>query len=56
MGVKSTQHFRAFYKDIAKEIYLLDMDGPSSSEFKRFDWKHISRPMWPLDEMDEELL
>lgn len=56
VGVKSTQHFRAFYQDIAKEIYLLDMDGPSSSEFKRFDWKHLSRPMWPLDEMDEELL
>ena len=55
VGVKSTQHFRAFYADIAKDIYLLDMPGPSSSNFKGFDWEHMSRPMWPLDEMSDEL-
>lgn len=56
VGVKSTQHFRAFYGDIAKEIYLLNMPGPSSSEFKGFDWKHISRPMWPLDEIEDNFI
>lgn len=54
VGVKSTQHFRAFYGSIAKGIYLLDMPGPSSSEFKRFNWEHISRPMWPLDEIEDD--
>ena len=55
VGVKSTQHFRAFYSKIAKEIHLLEMNGPSSSEFKDFEWKKLSRPMWPLDEMKDSL-
>lgn len=55
VGVKSTQHFRAFYGGIAKEIHLLEMTGPSSSDFKSFNWENMSRPMWPLDKMNDEL-
>ncbi len=52
LGVKSTQHFRHYYADVCSEIHLLDGWGPSSSDFKRFDWKHLDRStMWPLSDM-----
>jgi microcystin degradation protein MlrC len=55
VGVKSTLHFRAFYKPIATEIILLDTPGPSSGRFETFNWQRISRPMWPLDNLDNYL-
>ncbi len=52
LGVKSTQHFRHYYMNVAKEIYLLDGWGPSSCDFRRFDWQHLDRStMWPLSDM-----
>lgn len=51
LGVKSTLHFQAFYKEIAEEIILLDTPGVSSGKFENFTWGFLSRPMWPLDDI-----
>lgn len=52
VGVKSTEHFRAFYGELAKDIILADTKGPSMSDFKAFDWKRKSHPFWPVDEFE----
>lgn len=49
VGVKSTQHFREFYKDIAEEIIFLEMTGASTNAYKKLPYKKLSRPMWPID-------
>lgn len=52
IGVKSTLHFRAFYKDISSEIILLDTLGVSNGNFKNINWEKLSRPRWPLDRFE----
>ena len=52
VGVKSTEHFRAFYGKLAKDILLADTEGPSMSSFTKFDWKKKSHPIWPLDHFE----
>ena len=54
VGVKSTEHFRAFYSGLAKEILLADTKGASMSDFHRFAWKRKGRPIWPLDSFEWE--
>ena len=49
VGVKSTEHFRAFYGELAKDILLADTKGPSMSDFKDFQWKKKGHPIWPMD-------
>lgn len=49
MQVKSTLHFRAYCRDMADEIIMLDTPGPSTDHFERLPWRRLSRPMWPLD-------
>lgn len=53
VGVKSTQHFRALYAPIAGDIHLLETPGASSSNFSELPWSRLTRPMWPLDDMDD---
>lgn len=50
VGVKSTEHFRAFYGELAKDILLADTEGPSMSNFAGFTWQKKGRPIWPLDQ------
>lgn len=52
VGVKSTEHFRAFYGKLAKDILLADTEGPSMSSFTKFDWKKKGHPIWPLDHFE----
>ena len=47
--VKSHIHFRAGYKDIAREIILLDSPGMSSDHLTQLDFRRIPRPMFPFD-------
>ena len=47
--VKSSVHFRAAFEPIAAEIIEVDTPGISSPHLERFAFRHIPRPIWPLD-------
>ncbi len=47
--VKSRQHFRAGFESIASHIVLAAGPGVCSSDYTQFDFKHLLRPIFPLD-------
>jgi len=50
--VKSSQHFRAAFGPIAREILVIDScDGLTSFDLKAFGHKNVRRPVYPLDEI-----
>jgi microcystin degradation protein MlrC len=49
--VKSTIHYRAAFEPLAHAIIEVDAPGLSSSNLGRFPFKHVRRPIFPLDEM-----
>lgn len=54
LGVKSAQHFRADYGPIASGIAVVDEGGGiTSHDFASLTYKHVRRPIWPLDEVDD---
>jgi len=46
---KRYQHFRAGFEDIAKEILMVAGPGVCSSDYNAFPFKHLTRPIYPLD-------
>ena len=58
--IKSRQHFRAGFEKDAKHIELIAGPGVCSSDYDIFPFKHLTRPIYPLDrevtlEMAEQL-
>ncbi len=58
--IKSRQHFRAGFEKDAKHIELIAGPGVCSSDYNLFPFKHLARPIYPLDqdatlEMAEQL-
>jgi microcystin degradation protein MlrC len=49
VAVKSAHHFRAAFEPIASEVILVDAAGINSPDLQRFPYKHVRRPIWPLD-------
>jgi microcystin degradation protein MlrC len=49
--VKSTIHYRAAFEPVAHAILEVDAPGLSSSNLGRFDFKHVRRPIFPLDDL-----
>jgi microcystin degradation protein MlrC len=49
--VKSTIHYRAAFEPLARAILEVDAPGLSSSNLARFDFKHVRRPIYPLDDI-----
>ena len=47
--VKSSVHYRASYEPIAAEIIEVDGPGLASPNLDRFEFRHIRRPIYPLD-------
>jgi len=47
--LKSRQHFRAGFESFAKHIVLVSGPGVCSSDYEIFSFKHLSRPIYPLD-------
>ncbi len=47
--IKSRQHFRAGFEPIAKHIVLIAGPGVCSSDYSLFPFKHLSRPIYPLE-------
>jgi microcystin degradation protein MlrC len=52
VALKSSQHFRAAYQYIAKEIITVDSPGLSTCNFTAFNYTRLSRPIFPLDSVD----
>jgi len=49
VAIKSSQHFRAAYGPMAREIMLVDAAGITSLDPSKFPYKNLRRPIWPLD-------
>jgi len=47
--VKSSQHFRETFTDLAGRIVCADGGGTVTGDFARRDYRHLHRPIWPLD-------
>jgi microcystin degradation protein MlrC len=49
--VKSRGHFRAGFDDIFADEQILEVDGPglATPVLTRVPWRHVPRPIWPLD-------
>ncbi|NOU89364.1 MlrC domain protein [Paenibacillus sp. LMG 31460] len=51
VALKSSQHFRAAFELISKQIITVDSPGLTTLQFSFFDYKRLSRPIYPLDEV-----
>ena len=47
--IKSRQHFRAGFEKDARHIVLIAGPGVCSSDYDIFPFRHLSRPIYPLD-------
>jgi len=47
--VKSPNGFRAAYEAIAKQIFLVDTPGVSTPRLNTLPFRHVPRPIYPLD-------
>lgn len=50
IGVKSSNHFRAFFQPLADAIVTADPPGLHTNNFKSLPYQRIPRPIFPLDE------
>src|SRR5690606_18041819 len=48
--VKTASNFR-YYDDMASEVVRADSFGHTMSQIEKFDWKHLPRPIFPLDDL-----
>lgn len=48
--IKSRQHFRAGFGPLAKHVVLVGGPGVCSSDYALFPFKHLQRPIYPLDD------
>ncbi len=53
--VKSPVGFRAGYEPIAREVILLESPGYTTSEFERLTWRVAPRPLFPLDDVPDDV-
>ena len=47
--IKSRQHFRAGFEEIARDIVMVSGPGTCTSDYSLFPWKNLRRPVYPLD-------
>src|SRR5262249_5275981 len=50
VALKSTQHFRAGFAHLAGAIIRTDPPGATTSNLAHLPYRHIRRPIWPLDD------
>jgi len=51
--LKSRGHFRAAFGPLAKEIIEVDCPGFASPNLSWFNYRHVRRPLFPLDEIED---
>ena len=49
VGLKSSNHFRAGFRDLAAEIITADSPGLTTDRVDVFDHSRARRPLWPTD-------
>ena len=49
IGIKSANHYRAFYKDHAAKIIPVETRGIHCGDLRTYDYKKVRRPIFPLD-------
>ena len=49
VAVKSWHHFRASFEPISRKALLVDSGALVSMDLKRFPYRKVRRPIWPLD-------
>ncbi|ODR80244.1 microcystin degradation protein MlrC [Haladaptatus sp. W1] len=52
--VKSTNHYRADYESMASRVIPINSIGLVAMDPRKFDFSHIQRPQFPLDDMDDD--
>ena len=50
IGLKSSHHFRAAFEPIATEVVVVDSGALVSTDYARFPYAKLRRPIWPLDQ------
>jgi microcystin degradation protein MlrC len=53
VALKSHQHFRGGFQQIAGAIIRCDTPGFTTSNLWDLPYRRISRPIWPLDPLPE---
>lgn len=49
VALKSMQHFRATYEPLAEKVIVCDSGALATPDLDRFTYRHVRRPMYPLD-------
>ena len=49
IAIKSLQHFRAAFQPLVDDILFADSGGLVSSDYRRYAYMKVRRPIWPLD-------
>ena len=50
VALKSTNHFRSYFKDTADAIITADTPGLFPADLRKLDHYKVRRPIFPLDE------
>ena len=50
VGLKSVNHFRAYFKDTADAIVPADTPSNCPGDLRKLEYHHVPRPVYPLDE------
>lgn len=51
LGLKGMNHFRVDLEPLSRGMVFLDSGGLCSPDFGRLPYRHVRRPIWPLDEV-----
>jgi microcystin degradation protein MlrC len=49
--LKSRLHWRAAFGSLARQVVMCDGEGVTTSDYSRFDFRHLRRPIFPLDDV-----
>ena len=52
LGCKGMNHFRADLEPLSRKLVFLDSGGICSPDFARLPYRHVRRPIWPLDPVE----
>lgn len=53
IALKGKGHFRAAFEPIAERVVLVEGPGISGADLSRLDFRHVRRPIWPLDPIED---
>ena len=54
--VKSSVHFRGAFTPIATRIILVNTPGLLQLDVSAFPFRHITRPLWPHDQVEPRMI